>query len=157
MMPATQETTARPLYSGEFKPLDMGRLMPRTTRYQPRTEPAIGMFDTAKQPRGTKPQPTYVIGQAELIRAQAARRHGANRTIRPHSIATRCIEAMRARGDWIATAELVDLANRHQPEHCVTATRRNIYEALAEYRKRDIIESRHIAVGSQVLEWRIKP
>lgn len=155
-MIALNETLHAPLYRSEFRELDISKLMPRTTRYHPRTEPAIGMFDTRKpaQQRGTKPQTSHVLSRAQIEQAQANRKP-ANRLIRPYSIATRAIEAMRERGDWITTTELVEMANRHMPETCKPATKSNVYWALAKWRTKGVIESRPIARGNQAIEWRI--
>jgi hypothetical protein len=90
------------------------------------------------------------------MRAQALRnRKSRAGQIRPHSLGSRAIQAMRDRGDWVSTAELVELTNRHRPERCALATRANVYEALSAWRKKGTIESRPIARGSQTLEWRV--
>jgi hypothetical protein len=89
--------------------------------------------------------------------AQAAEnRKPSTRPIQPHSIGSRCIAALRDAGEgWTATAELVELVNRHRPEHCTVATLTNIYTALKAPRKRGMVESRPSETVKQGLEWRI--
>ena len=155
-MMAIEDTKSCPRYSCEFRELNWERLRPPGIRYQPRPDPVIGMFDTARAAAKTSRIDSIgILSQAQIAQAQANRKPNANRTARPHSIATRAIEAMRQHGGWVSTGELVELANRHTPEGCVNASRANIYEALADWRKKGVIQSRAIAQGSQVLEWRI--
>ena len=153
-MEAHSEKKCAPIYRPEFREL-RALPMPNTIRYQPRAEPAIGMFDTTRPPPLKSNGTSHVLSKAQIEQAKESR---AGTKVRPHSIATRSISAMRERkGAWISTRELVELANRHMPEHCVPATMANIYEALNVWRKKGTIESRPIERGSQTLEWRVAP
>jgi hypothetical protein len=155
-MIAIAETLSRPTYTCEFKDLNWERLKPPGIRYQPRKDPLIGMFDTSR-PLATKtsdkarPGTSHAYATPEQV-AKAA----ATRPIQPHSIASRCIAALRASGEkWTTTAELVELVNRHRPEHCTVATLTNIYTALKAPRKRGMVESRPSETVKQGLEWRV--
>lgn len=155
-MEAISDTMTSPIYRGEFRDLDYSRLIPTSPRYQPRETPSIGMFDTSRANLPNRAtMPSAATKTQEQIAQAAENRRKASLT-KPYSIALRALAAMRERGeDWTRTAELVDLANAHMPEHCVPATKQNLYMALAPYRKRGVVESRPIAGGSQYLEWRI--
>ena len=151
-------TVSRPLYHSEFKELNWERLRPPGIRYKGRDEPAIGMFDTSRAPaatRETKPSPAFLTSEQT---AKAARtRKPAPRISKPYSIASRCIDALRNAGDaWTPTRDMLDLANAHRPEHCQLATMANIYESLAPWRKRGMIETRKSATAPNGLVWRIK-
>ena len=154
-MIALSDTEREPLY----RPADFRELrslpMPNTARYVPRETPLIGMFDTTRPPPLKSNGTSHALSKAQIEQAQQSR---AGTKVRPHSIATRSIAAMRERkGEWISTRELVELANRHMPERCIPARMENIYEALAVWRKKGVIESRQIDRGSQTLEWRVHP
>ena len=160
-MIAIAETCSRPTYTGEFKELNWERLKPPGIRYQPRETAIIGMFDTSR-PLATKtsdkarPGTSHAYATPAQIAQAAENRKPSTRPIQPHSIASRCIAALRDAGEaWTATAELVELVNRHRPEHCTLATLTNIYTALKAPRKRGMVESRPSETVKQGLEWRI--
>lgn len=155
---AISDTITRPVFTAEFRDLDPARVpKPAGTRYKPRETAIIGMFDTSRAKvttKAAKASPAFLTGEQA---AQAARtRKPSPRMTLPYSISSRCVAALREKGDqWTPTAELVALTNRHRPEHCAEATLGNIYTALKVPRKRGWVESRPSAAVSQGLEWRI--
>ena len=160
-MIAIAETLSRPTYTEEFKDLDWQRLKPPGIRYQPRQDPLIGMFDTSrplakKTSDKARPGTSHAYATPSQIAQAVEARKAAHRPTQPHSIASRCIAALRDAGEkWTATAELVELVNKHRPEHCTVATLTNIYTALKAPRKRGMVESRPSDTVKQGLEWRI--
>jgi hypothetical protein len=150
-------TVSRPLYCGEFKPLDYKRLLPTTPRYVERDTPIIGMFDSSRSAMTARaPIPSPATKTPEQI-AQAAENRRNGQLTKPHSIATRAIAAMRKKGaEWTPTAALVELSNAHMPEGCTPATPQRLYVSLAKSVRGGIVETRPVSVGSHYIEWRIK-
>jgi len=119
------------------------------------------MFDTSR-PLATrtadKPRPgtSHAYATPAQIAQAAEARKAIPRPIKPHSIGSRCIAALREAGEkWTTTAELVDLVNKHRPDHCAVATLTNIYTALKAPRKRGMIETRPSETVNQGIELRI--
>lgn len=150
---AMSDALTTPTFRGEFRELRPERYpMPTTTRYVPRQAAVIGMFDTTRPPALASKGTSHAL-TPKMLEQAAANRKPVNK-FKPHSIATRAMQAMRDKGDWISTGDLIELANRHRPESCAVATRENIYEVLSRWRKRKAVESRQVGGRSQYLEWR---
>lgn len=110
MMEAHSEKKCAPIYRPEFSELDASRYpRPATIRYQPRTEPAIGMFDTSRPPALKSKGTSHALSKAQIEQAQANR--AGNAKIRPHSIATRSIAIMRER-NGMTSREIAELTGK---------------------------------------------
>lgn len=162
-MNAISDIVSRPLFFQPFTELDPARVpKPAGTRYVPRETPLIAMFDTsrpeAKVTSGkTRPGTSHAYATpSQIDQAANNRRKTAPRPTQPHSISSRCIAALsETRGEWTPTRTLVELSNRHRPDHCAVATVANIYESLKRPRRNGLVESRKSTTIPNALEWRL--